>query len=181
MTGQRALGRRAGMKPWLVLALATLPAIWYVLDFESDIDPEFPRCHPPHVQYVSGPGLPVRRGGRHDRPHRGVHRLRGDRAFCMGAIGQPAKRLWIAAMAVSLAGFWHAATPGPLLDGWYGLGWRTLYNPDAALAIRLTLAIALAVLAALLRLGPRRSAVARALEGLPASRALPVCSSPPPP
>ena len=33
-------------------------------------------------------------------------------------------RLWLAALAISLAGFWHAATPGPLMDGWHGLGWR---------------------------------------------------------
>ena len=43
MTEATAEGPRVRAWPWLVLALATVPAIWYVLDFESDIDPEFPR------------------------------------------------------------------------------------------------------------------------------------------
>ena len=43
-------------------------------------------------------------------------------------------------MALSAAGFWHAATPGPLADGWYGLGWRTIFDPRAPAANRLILA-----------------------------------------
>ena len=43
MTEATAEGPRVRAWPWLVLALATVPAIWYVADFESDIDPEFPR------------------------------------------------------------------------------------------------------------------------------------------
>ena len=63
-----------------------------------------------------------------------------------GLIGGPRNRLWVTAMALSVAGFWHAATPGPLLDGWYGLGWRTLFNSEAPLTVRFTLAGALALL-----------------------------------
>jgi len=46
-----------------VLALATLPAVWYVVDFESDIDPEFPRVvrptfnsYPPPAYRFAEPG-----------------------------------------------------------------------------------------------------------------------------
>src|SRR5262245_15814864 len=28
--------------PWLVLALTFIPAVWHVLDFDEDVDPEFP-------------------------------------------------------------------------------------------------------------------------------------------
>ena len=42
MQGQRTGGRLRILWPWLVLALAMVPAIWYVLDYESDIDPDFP-------------------------------------------------------------------------------------------------------------------------------------------
>ena len=63
------------------------------------------------------------------------------------------KRLWLAATALSLAGFWHAATPGPLMDGWYGVGWRTIGNSLAPLTTRLILAAAAAGLAAIVTWG----------------------------
>ncbi len=55
--------RNCRIWPWLVLALATLPAIWYVVDFESDIDPEFPlvarptfNTYPPAAYRFAEPG-----------------------------------------------------------------------------------------------------------------------------
>ena len=58
-----AQGWRIRIWPWLVLALATLPAVWYVVDFESDIDPEFPRvvrptfnAYPPPAYRFAEPG-----------------------------------------------------------------------------------------------------------------------------
>ena len=58
-----AQGWRIRIWPWLVLALATLPAIWYVVDFESDIDPEFPgvvrptfNTYPPPAYRFAEPG-----------------------------------------------------------------------------------------------------------------------------
>ena len=58
-----AQGWRIRIWPWLVLALATLPAVWYVVDFESDIDPEFPRVvrptfnsYPPPAYRFAEPG-----------------------------------------------------------------------------------------------------------------------------
>ena len=42
MMRSRTQGNLARLWPWLVLALCTLPSIWYVVDFEDDLDPEFP-------------------------------------------------------------------------------------------------------------------------------------------
>ena len=33
--------------PWLVLAALMIPAAWHVLDFDEDIDPEFPQVERP--------------------------------------------------------------------------------------------------------------------------------------
>ena len=131
------------MGPWLVLALATLPAIWYVLDFESDIDPEFPRVVRPTFNAYPAPAYRFAEAG-DTIDHVAVYIASAAIVLSgWGLIGSPRKRLWLAAMALSLAGFWHAATPGPLLDGWHGLGWRTMFNPEAPGTIRLILAGAL--------------------------------------
>ena len=47
----------AGLKlrrrwPWLVLALMVVPAVWHVLDFDEDIDPEFPTVERPWFSVV---------------------------------------------------------------------------------------------------------------------------------
>ena len=31
---------------------------------------------------------------------------------------------------------WYSGTPGPAFDGWYGLGWRSIANPDAPVQVR---------------------------------------------
>src|SRR5262249_34293729 len=38
--------------PWLVLALTVIPAIWHVVDFEEDVDPEFPQVVRPTFSVV---------------------------------------------------------------------------------------------------------------------------------
>ena len=38
--------------PWLVLALTVIPAVWHVLDFDEDIDPEFPQVERPWFSVV---------------------------------------------------------------------------------------------------------------------------------
>ena len=48
--------------------------------------------------------------------------------------------LWPAALAIALAALWYSATPGPTVDGWYGLGWRTIFDPGAPLESRAALA-----------------------------------------
>src|SRR5579884_2700942 len=38
--------------PWLVLASLLIPAVWHVVDFEEDIDPEFPAVERPTFSRV---------------------------------------------------------------------------------------------------------------------------------
>ncbi len=132
MMGHHAPGQRVRIWPWLVLALATLPAFWYVLDFESDIDPEFPRVVRPTFNAYPPPAYRFAEAG-DTIDHIAVYVASAAIVLsAWGLLRGPKRRLWLAAMALSLAGFWHAATPGPLLDGWHGLGWRTILNPERA-------------------------------------------------
>ena len=45
-----------------------------------------------------------------------------------------------AALAVGLAALWYSGTPGPTVDGWHGLGWRTIFDPNAPRRVRAALA-----------------------------------------
>jgi hypothetical protein len=46
--------------PWTVLALAIVPAIWHVLDFPSDINPEDPEVvRPTFSRALSHGGSPI--------------------------------------------------------------------------------------------------------------------------
>ncbi len=65
------------------------------------------------------------------------------------------KRAWLAALAISAAGFWHAATPGPLLDGWHGLGWRVMLEPAAPVSLRVGLAAAAVAVVAAVAIGAK--------------------------
>ena len=138
-------GRRDGpggagtqLWPWLVLALMVVPAVWHVLDFDEDIDPEFPKSSGPAFSavppaayrlaepgdtldrveiYLSAAGVMVAAGG-----------LAAGREDAVSG-----RRRWRSAWPA----FWYSATPGPTVDGWHGLGWRTIANParpDAAFA-----------------------------------------------
>ena len=122
--------------PWLVLALTTIPAVWYVVDFENDIDPELPGVVRPTFSRYPPAGLSVCRGVRHDRPRRRLRFLGRAGAGGVGLVAQPPRAPVGAATALSAAGFWHATTPGPLADGWFGLGWRTIFDPRAPAANR---------------------------------------------
>ena len=156
--------------PWLVLALATIPALWYVVDYEDDIDPELPgivrptfsRYPPPAYRfaeacdtidhaavYVSSAALVLAAWG--------TLRNQGEPHVARGG-------------GVSAAGFWHAATPGPLADGWYGLGWRTILDPRArpptgssscGLAAGVVAIVVLGLLATAFSVGLDRSSIAR--------------------
>ena len=114
--------------PWIVLVLFVVPAVLAVTVYEHDVDPEFPKV----VRQTYNTYPPA------------AYRLAeaGDTIDCIavyvssaalvlsawGCLRAPRRRLWLAALALSLAGFWHAATPGPLLNGWHGLGWRTMFE-----------------------------------------------------
>src|SRR5436190_6097310 len=139
MMRHHAPGRRAAIWPWLVLALATLPAFWYVMDFESDIDPEFPRVVRPTFNTYPPPAYRFAEAG-DTIDHVAVYVASAATVLsAWGLVRGPSRRPWAAALAISLAGYWHAATPGPLMDGWHGLGWRAMFNPQAPGTIRATL------------------------------------------
>jgi len=109
-----AQGWRIRIWPWLVLALATLPAVWYVVDFESDIDPEFPRVVRPTFNTYPAPAYRFAEPG-DTIDHIAVYVAAAAIVLSgWGLFRGLRKRPWLAAMALSLAGFWHAATPGPL-------------------------------------------------------------------
>jgi Tyrosine phosphatase family len=140
MTERPPRARRLRFWPWLVLALTAIPAVWYVLDFENDIDPELPGVVRP--TFSPFPPAAYRFAEACDTiDHVAVYV--SSAALVLAAWGwfrNPRDRIWAAAVALSAAGFWHAATPGPLADGWYGLGWRTIFDPRAPATNRLILA-----------------------------------------
>jgi hypothetical protein len=136
------------MMAWLALALATLPAVWYVLDFESDVDPEFPRVVRPTFSAFPAPAYRFAEPG-DTIDHIAVYVASAALVLSgWGLIASPRKRPWVAALALSLAGYWHAATPGPLLDGWHGLGWRTLLDSQTPATLRVILTCFLTLLTA---------------------------------
>ena len=145
-TGARPTPRRWH---WLLLALMVVPAVWHVLDFEHDADPEFPAVvrstfnrYPPAAYRLAEPGDTIDRIAIYVSSLAlvitlaGLYRGRGER------------RRWVTASVVSLAAFWYASNPGPTLDGWHGLGWRAAFNPEAPLSLRASLAAAALLLSA---------------------------------
>ena len=142
----------ARLWPWLVLAITTIPSVWYVLDYEDDVDPELPTVvRPTFNRYPPAAYRFAEAGDTID--HAAVYVASA--ALVLAAWGwfrNARSRGWAAATAVSAAGFWHAATPGPLADGWYGLGWRIIFDPRAPGANRLIMAaLAMGVVAVLIR------------------------------
>ena len=131
MTEQPPRPRRLRFWPWLVLALTTIPAVWYVFDYENDIDPELPRVMRP--TFSPYPPAAYRFAEACDTiDHVAVYVSSAALVLAVwGWFRNPRERLWLAAVAVSAAAFWHAATPAPLADGWYGLGWRTVFDSRA--------------------------------------------------
>ena len=137
-----------------MIALAVVPAIWHVLDFENDADPEFPRVErmtfsrrPPAAYRLAEPGDTIDR----------VALYLSAGAIVLAVAGWAGRRrelgpqsdadLWPAALPLALIACWHAATPGPTFDGWHGLGWRESLDPAAPAGLRVVLGACLAVLA----------------------------------
>jgi hypothetical protein len=131
-------GRRGW--PWIALALAVIPAAWFVLDYEHEVDPEFPRvarqtynAYPPAAYRLAEAGDTIDC----------VAVYVSSAALVLAAWGclrDPRGRLRYAGLALATAAFWHAATPGPLLNGWHGLGWRTIFDPAVPAVQRAALA-----------------------------------------
>ncbi len=127
--------------PWLILIAAVVPAVWHVVDFPEDLDPEFPAVERPTFNTMPPPAYRLAEPG--DTIDR-VSIYFGSAAVVLAATGLVRSRrgvgLWPAALALALAGLWHAATPGPTFDGWHGLGWRVVFDPGAPGSLRLAVA-----------------------------------------
>ena len=125
----RAFARR--FWPWLVLGLTVIPAVWHVLDFDEDLDVEFPgvirpvfSVVPPAAYRLAEPGDTLDR----------IMIYFSATALVISASGLVLARgggLWPAAVALSVGALWYSGTPGPAFDGWYGLGWRSIADPAA--------------------------------------------------
>ncbi len=127
--------------PYLVLILAAIPAIWHVLDFDEDVDPEFPTVarpvfstYPPAAYRLAEPGDTL------DRITLYLAAM-GTVISVAGVIRGGGRGLWLAGVGVSLAALWHGATPWPTVDGWHGWGFRAIANPSAPLGLRLALGV----------------------------------------
>lgn len=138
----RALRERLQLRrrwPWLVLALLTIPAVWHVLDFDEDIDPEFPQVErpvfsavPPAAYRLAEPGDTL------DRVE--LYLAAASMMLAAGGLVIDRKRgFWPAWLSIAGAGLWYSATPGPTVNGWYGLGWRTIADSRAPFSVRFTL------------------------------------------
>lgn len=146
---------RRGLWPWIFLALAVLPALWSILVFEHDVDPEFPKvvrqtysAYPPAAYRLAEAGDTIDC----------VAVYVSSAALVLAAWGcvcDRRNRLRYAALALSIAAFWHAATPGPLLDGWHGIGWRTIFDGHVPASQRLALAACALVLTVVVALTGR--------------------------
>jgi hypothetical protein len=126
--------------------------MWWITTFEHDIDPEFPWVERP--TFNTYPPAAYRLGDAGDTiDHIAVYVSSAALVLAgWGYFRNPRTWTWTAALALSAAGFWHAATPGPLLDGWYGLGWRTILDLRAPAINRLILSgMALALVAIVAR------------------------------
>lgn len=127
--------------PYLVLLLAAIPAGWHVLDFDEDVDPEFPTVtrpvfsrYPPAAYRLAEPG---------DTLDRIVLYLASLATVISvtAAIRARGRGLWVAGVALSLAALWHGATPWPTVDGWHGWGFRAIADPAAPIGLRVGLAL----------------------------------------
>lgn len=143
--------------PWLLLASLLIPAVWHVVDFDEDIDPEFPRVERPTFNPL--PPLAYRLAEPGDTLDR-IMIYMSALGVAMAGVGMVAGRArghWLSALTLTMAGLWYAATPGPSPDGWHGLGWRSMFHPETPMAIRGVLALsALAVIGVVAMVAYRR-------------------------
>jgi len=142
----RAQGIR-GHWPWLILALTVIPAVWHVLDFDEDVDAEFPTVVRPTFSRVPPSAYRLAEPG--DTLDRIMIYMSAASVVLAtsGLLIHRGEGLWPAGLALGLAGHWYSATPGPTVDGWYGLGWRSIFDPRAPLDVRAGLLLAALALA----------------------------------
>ncbi len=143
-----ALGRRKLIGnlrrtwPWLVLALTLIPAVWHVVDFDEDLDVEFPTIIRPTFSPLPAAAYRLAEpGDTLDRIM--IYFSAGGAVFSLlGLVFSRGGALWPAALAGSAGALWYSGTPGPAFDGWHGLGWRAISDPGAPMSVRLALAAA---------------------------------------
>src|SRR4051794_37596878 len=104
--------RLPGAWPWIILALTAVPAAWHAIDFPDDVDPEFPAVvrptfsrRPPPAYRLAEPGDTIDRVA--------IYVAAGATLLSIAGawLSRPERRLWPAALGLSLAGLWHASTP----------------------------------------------------------------------
>lgn len=129
--------------PWLALAAIAVAAVWHVIDFENPLDREYPAVkrltfsrRPPAAYRLAEPGDTLDRIAIYASAAAAVVAL-GGLSLARGNRG-----LWVAAVALAAAGYWHAVTPGPTFDGWHGLGWRAIADGTTPWGPRIALALA---------------------------------------
>ena len=136
--------------PWLIMALMAVPAVWHVADFEEDVDTEFPKVErptfsrfPPSAYRLADPG---------DTLDRVILYLAAASVVLAsgGLVMHRGGKLWPAAFAIGLAALWYSATPGPTVDGWHGLGWRTIADARAPAVLRVALVTGACALASII-------------------------------
>jgi len=126
--------------PTALAFLAVLAAAWHVWDFDEDVDPEFPSVvRPTFSRYSPASYRLAEPGDTLDRIELYLASLAVVIAVT-GLVNSRGSALWPTALALSLAALWHASTPGPTFDGWPGLGFRVLFDLQAALPVRLAVA-----------------------------------------
>jgi hypothetical protein len=133
---------RRTLLPWLFLALAVVPAVWHVLDFDEDVDPEFPAIFRPAFSRVPPAAYRLAEPG--DTLDRIMIYMSAASVVLAagGLLVHRGKGLWPAALALGAAGLWYSATPGPTVDGWHGLGWRSIFDLNAPPQLRIVLLLA---------------------------------------
>jgi Tyrosine phosphatase family len=147
--GRRTLLLRAA-SPWLLILILVGVAVWHVLDFSEPRDTEFPRVVrpffnplPPAAYRLAEPGDTLDRIGLYFASAATMLALVGV-VSRLGAKRQNEPNgvaFWPTALALGVAATWHASTPGPTFDGWHGLGWRAIFNPEAPTATRVALGL----------------------------------------
>jgi hypothetical protein len=126
------------------------PAVWYVTDFENDIDAEYPQVERPTFSRYPSPAYRLAEpGDTIDRVAIYLSSLSIVLAIAGLRRARVERKLWIAATAISAAAFWYAANPGPTFDGWHGLGWYALADPTSPAWLRVALGLWALALASL--------------------------------
>ena len=117
--------------PWLVLALTLIPAVWHVVDFDEDLDVEFPSVIRPTFSPLPAAAYRLAEPG--DTLDRVMiyFSAAGVVLSLIGLVFSRGDALWPAALAGSAGALWYSGTPGPAFDGWHGLGWRAIADPAA--------------------------------------------------